>query len=397
MTHCVQQCARRVYFKIMHIKRLLNKILTGLLVTGISSIALTGCGTGGEKRPEYMDASVVKALEIPPKLTRPNTQGALKLPEPSDKAKLGKNEVIAPVFTGMEIKNNSHLYWLEINEPVSEVWQKIPKFLSAEGIAVDRVEKLLGFVDTEWMNEYKVTYNAEEDSNGWFSGFSPDYKDRFRIRIEAVPGEDKTRMFVSHRGLQISVENDVSEWVQRDSEPFLEREILYRYVLFNGIEKTRATELLALYNSYQPRVNRVSDTDNTLTVKGEVTTVWQRLQMAVDRLGVDTLSRDQVNNSMKVRVGNLHVEEEPKEDETGWFSGLFSGKDVDVDDSEEFEDSAEYQVQPEKVAEEDEIILVLSLLSGKYSTIVKINNEDGSDISSHLALVFRDALLKELK
>ncbi len=368
-----------------------------MLITVTALAALVGCSSEGEKHLEYMDANTVSALEIPPKLTRPNTQGALKLPEPSDKSKIGKDEIIAPVFSGMELKNNSHLYWLEIDEPISDVWQKIPKFLSAEGIAVDRVEKLLGFVDTEWMSEYKATYNGEEDSSSWFSGFSPDYKDRFRIRVEAVPGEDKTRLFVSHRGLQISVASDVSEWVQRDSEPFLEREILYRYVLFSGIEKTRATELLALYNSYQPRVNRVPDTDNTLTVKGEVSTVWQRLQMAVDRLGVDTLNRDQVNNSMKVRVGNLHVEEEPKEDETGWFSGLFSGKDVEVDDSEEFDDSSEYQVQPEKVAEEDEIILVLSLLSGKYSTIVKINNEDGSDISSHLALIFRDALMRQLK
>ena len=48
---------------------------------------LAGCSSDGEKRPEYMDAYTVSELEIPPKLTTPDTRGALQLPEPAEQAK----------------------------------------------------------------------------------------------------------------------------------------------------------------------------------------------------------------------------------------------------------------------------------------------------------------------
>lgn len=387
----------------MTIKRRSENFLPHLLLAAIGTVVIVGCSSDGEERPEYLGANSLTALEIPPKLTRPNTQGALKLPEPSkkihsDSNKMGQDEVIAPIFEGIELKNESRLYWLEIDESVSDVWKKVPQFLASEGIEVDRVEKLLGFVDTAWMNEYTVTYNQQEESSSWFSRFSPDYKDRFRIRIEAIPGENKTRLFVSHRGLQISVSGDNNEWVQRDSEPFLEREIMYRYALYSGIRKSNATELLASYHGYQPRVNPIDDNAHELNVKGEAATVWHRLLIAMDRLGVDIINSDKESSTILVKVGNLKVQENPHEDESGWFSGLFSGKDIQVDDNnDEFEDSSEYKVQPEKVAPEDHITLMLTQKLGKYSSTIKISNEDGTDISGHLALIFRDALLKQLK
>lgn len=49
--------------------------------------ALTGCSSDGEKRHEYLDAYTVEALEVPPKLTVPDTKSALRLPEPALKDK----------------------------------------------------------------------------------------------------------------------------------------------------------------------------------------------------------------------------------------------------------------------------------------------------------------------
>ncbi len=54
-----------------------------LLFSGVFMF-LIGCSSGG-KRPEYMDASSIEALEVPPRLTIPDTSGALQLPEPTEK------------------------------------------------------------------------------------------------------------------------------------------------------------------------------------------------------------------------------------------------------------------------------------------------------------------------
>lgn len=384
----------------MRIKLLSENLSATLLLTAVLSILLSACSSDGEERPEYLGANSVQALEIPPKLSIPDTQGALRLPEPSRNAKAGEgkfteSKVIAPEFSGFELKNDSRLYWLEINMPVNEVWAMLPGFLASEGIQVERIEKLLGFVDTAWMSEYQISYNVE-GSSSWFSGFSPDYKDRFRIRVEAGESDNTTRLYVSHRGLQISVATDITEWVQRDSEPFLEREIMYRFVLFGGVGKTGATELLASYNSYQPRVNKVNDKVGEIDVKGEADTIWLRMQIAMDRLGVDVLKSDKVSRIMSVRVGNMKLEKKPAEDESGWFSGLFSGKDVDVDEDEGYE-TPEYKIQPAIVAPEDQITLQLTQIVSESFSKIKIQHEDGSDIKGGLARLFRDALLKQLK
>lgn len=362
--------------------------------------SLVGCSSDGEEKAEYMGATSVKSLEIPPKLSIPDTQGALRLPKPSasQRNSVAKTAVeIAPQFTGFELKNDSRLYWLEIDTPVADVWNTLPDFLASEGIKVDRVEKLLGFLDTIWMNEYKVTYQTESSTN-WFSSFSADYKDRFRIRVESIEGTNKSRMFVNHRGLQISVANDVSAWTQRDSEPFLEREILYRYVLFAGVSKKGATELLASYKSYQPRVDKITDTSDTFSVKGEADTIWIRLQIAMDRLGVDIVKNDKASRTMQVLVGNLNAEERPPEDESGWFGGLFSGKKIVVDDGDDYEDdNAEESSKVTKVAPQDRIALQLQQIVGEQSSDIKISHADESQLSGSLVWAFRDALLNQLK
>lgn len=391
----------------MRITNFVSEIfLSRLLPVALLSALLSACGSDGGERPDYLDANTIKSLEIPPKLTTPDTRGALRLPEPSqktvaeDKKGVVQSAPIAPDFNGFELKNDSRLYWLEVDMPIDDLWAMLPRFLASEGIEVDRVERLLGFIDTRWMNEYKASYNSEENSSSWFSSFSPDYKDRFRIRIEAVPGhENKSRMFVSHRGLQISVAGDDSAWVQRDSEPYLEREILYRFVLFAGISESGATELLSQFSSYQPRVNKVAQQTDEFIVKGDADTVWLRLQTAVERIGADILESDRASNTLIVRVGDIQAPEKLPEDETGWFSGLFSGKDVVVDEydgyeNEPLEDSPKKKY---KVAPQDRINLKLVQTAEKSLSTIKMTNEDGSAVSDDLAWAFRDALLEQLK
>jgi len=248
----------------MHKLNLTSVVL--VLLSFSSFVLLSACSSDGEKRPEYeyMDASSVRHLEIPPKLTMPDTSNGMVLPQPSDAVKNAFADsqgvkAVAPEFKGMRLKHDSRLYWLEIDESIERVWASLPSFLAAEGIEVDRVERLLGFVDTKWMNEYQVTYGDKGTGSSWLSGFLSDYKDKFRIRVEAID-TDKTRLFISHRGVELIVKDEGTSWQQRESESLLEREIMYRYALFAGASKHAATDLLSGYQSYQPRV-RLNEED----------------------------------------------------------------------------------------------------------------------------------------
>lgn len=374
-----------------------------VMLSVVLSVFLSGCSSDGEERPEYMDTQSVKHLEVPPKLSTPDTSGAMKLPQPSAKAqkafenyKNGKDIIIAPSFDGVRLKNDGRLYWLEIDYPVEKLWSMLPGFLAAEGIEVERVEKLMGFIDTQWMNEYQVTYNSEDEGSGWFSGlsrFSPDYKDKFRVRVEPDDKVGKSRMYVSHRGMQIVVSNDVSAWEQRESEPFLEREIMYRFMLYLGATKGGATDLLAGYHSYQSRVVANKDNLSTFNVQGDEASVWTRLNVAMDRLGVDIVNADKRTHKLKVLVGNLNAPVQSDES-GGWFSSLF-GRDVDIGEDDEGFETTEYK-KPE-VASEDRITLIVEQQASAHSSMIKLSLEDGSKIEDGLALDFRNALLQQLK
>ena len=378
--------------------RLLN--LTSLPIAALlcsSFVFLNACSSDGETRPEHMDAKTTQQLEIPPQLTQPDTDNALRLPEPSAKAKAAFSDsssdesavkVIAPVFKGMRLKNNSGLYWLEIDSSIERVWDTLPYFLAAEGIAAERVEKLLGFVDTQWMNEYQNSYAGEEQSS-WLKKFSPDYKDKFRLRLEKID-QDQTRLFVNHRGVQIALMDDSSEWVQRDSEPMLEREIMYRYMLFAGADKQSATDLLAGYKSYQSRVISSSEQLASFQVQGNEQAVWRRLKVAMDRLGVDIQKIDETGRNIEVLVGNLKVTK-PADADSSWFGGLF-GRDVDIGDDDNFYGNIGYKEAVVKV--EDRVKLTVQQVAGPYVSEIKLES-DGE--LNGIALNFRRELMNQLK
>ena len=378
--------------------RSLNLTSSSLVVLLCSSfIFLNACSSDGDTRAEHMDAMTTQGLEIPPRLTQPDTGNALRLPEPSAKARAAfansasgdsTVEVIAPVFKGIRLKNDASLYWLEVDSPIEAVWDTLPHFLAAEGIGAERVEKLLGFVDTQWMNEYQVSYGGAEQSS-WLKKFSPDYKDKFRLRLEKID-QNKTRMYVNHRGVQIAITDDESEWTQRDSEPMLEREIMYRYMLFAGADKQSATGLLAGYKSYQSRVISNDEQLANFQVQGDEQTVWRRLKIAMDRLGVDVQKTDETGKNIEVLVGNLKVTKPADVEDSSWFGGLF-GRDVDVGDDDGY-DTGDYKEAPVKA--EDRVKLTIHQVAGPYASEIKIESE--GELKG-IALNFRRELLNQLK
>lgn len=375
-----------------------------MLALAASAFLMNGCSSNGEERPDYMGATTTTQLEIPPKLTQPNTQGALRLPQPSEKALAEadgkKDAALASTFEGIELKHAEQLYWLEIDYPVAQVWASLREFLAAEGIEAQRVDKALGFVDTVWMNEYPISYGEEASSKSWIARFSPDYKDKFRLRVEAV-NEQKTRLFVSHRGLQIMLADEGSEWVQREPEAILERELMYRYALYAGASRAQAVDLLADHHSYQPRVIEDADSPARFQVQGSADIVWLRLRTAMDRLGVDIVETDNERRSLVLSVGKIKPSLAAKQKSGGWFSSLFGG-DVQLDEQDDFGDTRqqEQQKKQEQAAQADpasRLPMRVQQQAGQYASTIVISYANSSESLSGDALDFRNALVNQLK
>jgi len=72
--------------KLLSMNVLSKKSSLTLMLATLLLVTLAGCSSDGEKRPEYMDATTLESLEIPPKLSIPDTRGALELPEPAKTA-----------------------------------------------------------------------------------------------------------------------------------------------------------------------------------------------------------------------------------------------------------------------------------------------------------------------
>lgn len=374
-------------------------LMKGAICIGFITL-LSACSSDGGERPEYMKAQSVKSLEVPPKLTSPDTRTALRFPQPSasakEKAALSSADIeaaIAPSFDGVRLKQQAGLYFIEMDSPVSDVWAMLPDFLRNEGIETERVEKLMGFVDTRWMDEYKATYGGGESSS-WFKRLSPDYKDKFRIRVEPSEKSGVTRLYVAHRGMQVVVSDDGSHWQQRASEAFLEREILYRFVLFAGAGKSAATTLLADYRPYQSRAQKVKSTTGDFEVAGEPAEVWQRIKLAVDRLGVDVTNENSSRSTLNVSVGDVRQIEKLREEEKSWFGRLFNSDDVVVDEDEDYEVS---EYKPEKLAKKEKIKLKITLIPSADSSKVLVQHENGKAVTSGTAIDFKHALFNALK
>ncbi len=373
--------------------------LQTVFVSSILLATLTACSSDGEQRPEYLDARSAQGLEIPPRLTAPDTSRALRLPKPGKEAldrhangETKETVSISPTFSGMRLKHEDGLHYLEVDLDVETLWSTLPEFLATEGIAVSRVDKVIGQIDTDWMNEFLNTHDGE--TSGWLGRFSPDYKDRFRLRVEAVDSKT-SRLYAAHRGMQIVVNDDVTQWQQRQSEAVLEREMLYRFLLFAGAGKQQATGVLAGYKTLQPRAYATEGKQNQITVSGIPEHVWARLRVALDRVGAETLEVIEQARTLVVSVGSLKVSKKKESDE-GWFSSLF-GKDVDIEDSEEYEES-NFKAKEKSGVSQAQNKLKLKLVqqvSDSRSTI-HVSFADGQRADSAV-YAFRDALLEQLK
>ena len=360
----------------------MSRLLVLLITAG-----LFGCSSDGEERHEYLDSYSVKALEIPPKLTQIENRNELEIPEPSEKAlQLLKQRSdvegsVAPLFTGLTLKSEQGMHWLEIEESAEQLWPVLQDFFAHEGIKIYRNEPLLGFMETEWVREYQGDGDDGFFTN-LFKALSADVLDKFRIRVERVPGKKLSKVFVSHRGMEVVVVEEGKSWQQRAPEPMLEREMLYRLVLFTGLRSNQADEIFASYKPYQARIRSIDEQASEYEIVGQKDFVWSRILHALDRMGVVIKEQNQQSGQIQFVVADVPKELAAEKDElseSSWLMQLLKA------------DDAEHSDQDGKVA------LKIDLQASGNATRMRLSHGDGAAISAGLAEQFKVSLVKLLR
>jgi len=329
------------------LKQIYFVVLTATLLVG-------GCSSDGdERRQEYLDADYYTRLELPPNLTLSTDEKQLDIPKPTEEAitrfkqataDIGsgkQNVAMAIKVKGARVKAGNGVFWLEVDENADKLWPQLSAFWGHEGIKIVRNEPMLGMVETDWVSKLQV-----DDDAGFieklFNSASPDKLDKFRMRIEPEQSKDKTKIFMSHSGMEISVEGDDVNWRSRCSEEELEREMLNRLALFVGLDDAQAKKAFENYRPFASRVEAPKDKANMLYITGDMDFVWKRSLRALDRMGMDVLKKDAKTRQIKVIIEKLSKEDVGGErDEIAesswlmqWFSG--SGDDYAKDEDRQF-------------------------------------------------------------
>ncbi len=275
------------------------KTRTGAAVA-ILAVTLAACQTDLDRR--YLDAATGEYLELPPDLARFEVESAFELPPAfsgDDPNERNKVPVLAKV-EDVRLEGSGDLYWLEVDAPVTEVYQRVRSFWFEEGFRLIVDEPVIGIMQTEWVLREE---GANKEGGSWFGRlFSGDdlsaTQDQFKIRVERNPTTGGSRVYIAHRGTEYvhtlavgdryspgDVEGNI--WRFRQPEPQLEIEMLSRLMIHLGLEQTEAERRVARARLFSPRSTIRFDNDENspfLLLRDPYQIGWNRVYHELERL-----------------------------------------------------------------------------------------------------------------
>jgi outer membrane protein assembly factor BamC len=275
-------------------------------VLALLAVLAAACESGYDYR--YGDSSVGESLELPPDLAGVQVESKFELPASisgDDQTDKNKIPVLARVQS-VQLEGSGNLYWLQVEEPVENLYQLVKNFWAFEGYRLDVDEPVIGIMQTEWI--YKE--EGREESSSWFKNLftSEDLsaaQDQFKTRIERSETNNLNRIYIAHRGTEYKQElrtdgprkdeiND-DEWGFRQPEPELEIEMLARLMLYLGLQQGEVEQQRARVKLFQPRASLHVDADEGspyLILNDVYQIAWNRVFHQLERMNFDILSSE---------------------------------------------------------------------------------------------------------
>jgi outer membrane protein assembly factor BamC len=212
---------------------------------------LTGCSYFGGKE-DYQKASSSRRLEAPPELVIPQTGDTYNIPEVVRASEVNAGQTagsgavapqtpvmvssgVLPEYGNSVIESNDQSRWLKIKASPEALWEPLETFWSDQEIKLDKNDKALGVMKTEWIDE------SLEVEQGQISSFfrkslgrigGADIKARYNIRLER--SEEGSRIFLTREATEkvfeegFSGEPEGARWNKSAPNPEAEAEMLTR-------------------------------------------------------------------------------------------------------------------------------------------------------------------------
>ncbi len=314
-------------------------------------------------------------LDVPPDLASPRGSDRYRVPDlPSQptysgyergrrQAQATEGDTIAArtVQTDagtMRIERSGQQRWLSTSMTPEQLWPLVRDFWQEAGFIIDSESPEAGIMETDWAeNRAKLPQDFIRRTVGGLldSFYSTGERDRFRTRLERVPGG--TEIYVTHRGMievyPDKVEKDSTVWQPRPSDPELEVEFLRRLMVKLGADVAQADSAAAAVRDASARASAIKlehgpDGAARLTIPDGFERAWRRVGLALDRGGFAVEDRDRSNGVYFVRY--IDPESDARRaKEGGFFSNLFGSSRKEKEQTEVF------QIRVESTGEESTV------------------------------------------
>ena len=315
------------------------------------------------------------ALEVPPDLTGPATEGRYVVPDlkpiesktysaySKERAdgKKGINTRLLPENSDesmIRIERSGTQRWLVVRSEPEIVWPIIKDFWKEMGFGIKVEIPEAGVIETDWAENRAIT-----PQNILLRKVSTIELDKFRTRLERGDG-GTTEIFISHRRME-----------EQPADPDLEAEMLAQLVMYFGVAKEQARSIV---NSTKVKERAYLNLENrgVLVMEEAFDRSWRRVGLALDRIGFTVEDRDRSAGIYFVRYvdpENKIVVEPGAWDKFNPFQG---------DDDDDKPLPKEYRV------------LITDTESGSE---VKVVNVDGSQQRSDIADRILNLLYEQLR
>ncbi len=317
--------------------------LLGLFLVAISACSSTPKEDEGYKGIYDAKTTTDYSLEVPPDLASPSVSNALVIPgvansgssfsEYSNTGPASSSSRVLPKTTsGVRFVRDGGAFWLEINSAPDDVWRQVRAFFMDLGFSFITESPVNGLLETDWLE------NRSEVPVGWVASmigklFSTGVMDKYRIRLERTDKDNVSLLFITHQGLEEQSSGDafsetelVVKWLPRESDPELEAEMLQRFLVFRGVAKAQAKQIVSKKKAIE-RAKLIKGEDKnsyTLEVDEIFPRTWRRISIALDRMGLVVEDRDRSKGLYYIKTTEAFVHGDNHE--PGWFDSLFSSK-----------------------------------------------------------------------
>jgi outer membrane protein assembly factor BamC len=343
----------------------MQSVFVFLLVTFLP-IFFIGCSSSGgyfsdSERTYRSQKETVEDLEIPPDLTRSSIQDAMVIPDAGSasyeeyankRGNGGATTVVAdqvlPEFENIKIKRDGDQRWLVINADPQAVWPKVVAFWRNNGLLLVEEDPTIGVMKTDWLEsraDIKQGVITEFFRKTLGSIYSSATRDQFRVRLEKGLEPGTTELYLTHRGMEEKLVEDVSGnadttyWTPRPNDPGIEAAMLRSLMVYMGMAKEQAEAALAKEGTREKRSQLIkTEQRSELWINESFARAWRLTGVALDRVGFAVEDRDRSSGIYFVRYNELSG---ASEEDKGFFSKLAFWRD----DEESFDKETQYQVK----------------------------------------------------